>query len=150
MSDYIDALYVAYGKARAQGFDFDKSCLSCGRFQEVGHKCSAFGGQPPVEIVAGLVKHDKPIPGDNGLQFIPLKPEAEMTDEEYRWALDSADKKLNLLEQAKKNDCFWCGHYNQETRHCAKLGHKAPVDAAIGLKACPISSYPKGIGLESL
>ncbi len=47
-------------------------CLDCKYFNGAkAGKCDAFPNQIPGQIWTGRIKHDKPIPGDKGIQFEP-------------------------------------------------------------------------------
>jgi len=51
-------------------------CLKCQHFRrELGLPCAAFPKGIPDEILVGGNKHDKPYPGDHGIQFEPREEE---------------------------------------------------------------------------
>lgn len=48
------------------------SCLTCKHInQENVRKCKAFPDGIPTPIVMGGINHDKPFPGDKGIQYEP-------------------------------------------------------------------------------
>jgi len=160
----VDAYYKVFTplrkKAQEQEVDHEGSCLTCARFDEKWFHCKAFDDFPPAEIYAGLVKHDTPIPGDNGLLFLPEKPEAEMTDEEYEQACDRAEERMQRLGIERKNSCYWCGHSgsamyaneasNEHPFACAKFKPRIPIDIMVGRIPCRYATYPRNMGLERL
>ena len=68
-------------------------CVGCNRY-EGGLACSAFPEGIPEEIISGEFDHREPFPGDDGLQWIPLRPfrpgEAEAIVEEEAGALSAS------------------------------------------------------------
>ena len=53
-------------------------CLDCKHIHpedpvEDGFFCDAFPEGIPFEMIANLFVHDKPYPGDNGIQFEPME-----------------------------------------------------------------------------
>jgi hypothetical protein len=50
--------------------DMVKGCLTCSHLHNTyPATCDAFTGGIPLPILAGDVPHDKPIQGDNGIQY---------------------------------------------------------------------------------
>lgn len=50
------------------------NCIGCIHYIKK-KKCKAFN-EIPDEIIIGSNRHEKPIPGDNGIQFEPIKEKA--------------------------------------------------------------------------
>ncbi|MGH2531532.1 MAG: hypothetical protein ACRDJW_04415 [Thermomicrobiales bacterium] len=55
-------------------------CENCRHFDPQGlPRCAAFPGGIPLPILGGDVAHDRPLPGDHGIQFAPIEwPEEEL------------------------------------------------------------------------
>lgn len=71
MSDKHD-----YGRFISDGSDIKRisSCPFC-RYKNAGaNTCKAFPGGIPAKILSGEDSHNKPFPGDNGIQFGPKVP----------------------------------------------------------------------------
>jgi len=55
-------------------------CVACKYFRGwQSGTCDAFPDQIPNQIWDGKIRHDKPIPGDNGIQFVPRAIEDFLT-----------------------------------------------------------------------
>lgn len=64
-------------------------CLKCVRFHEDSHEgftCDAFPEGIPDEIVLGGFNHNRPFPGDNGMQFVARVKFAVVGPEETRFS----------------------------------------------------------------
>lgn len=63
-------------------------CDVCRHFDPRGlPRCAAYPGGIPLPIVGGDLAHDRPLPGDHGIQFEPLT-RAELRVREEWFALD--------------------------------------------------------------
>ena len=52
-----------------------EQCLRCAHYTGQA-ECEAFPDGIPVAIIQGEIDHTKPYPGDNGIQFEPVKEPA--------------------------------------------------------------------------
>ncbi|MCJ7572187.1 MAG: hypothetical protein MUO82_10000 [Candidatus Thermoplasmatota archaeon] len=56
----------------SQTMTFDSDCGKCKHLKGEGY-CKAYPDGIPMDIWTAKRKHDKPIPGDQGIQFEPLE-----------------------------------------------------------------------------
>ena len=47
-------------------------CVTCKHYSGTGPSCEAYD-RIPIAIYAAVVDHRKPYPGDNGIQYEPIK-----------------------------------------------------------------------------
>lgn len=55
--------------------DFVRQCEYC-RFYSGGQKCTAFPAGIDTAVFAGVISHLVPLPGDGGVQFLPVQSSA--------------------------------------------------------------------------
>ncbi len=56
-------------------------------------RCAAYPAGIPLPIIGGDLAHDRPLPGDHGIQFEPLTQE-ELRIREWRLSLDVPDETM--------------------------------------------------------
>jgi hypothetical protein len=78
-----------YERATMQPF---KSCLNCKHLHTRGVSCDAYPAGIPFDILSGETAHDRPLAGDNGIQYEP-DPKAPLGLPEG-WTLIKALKEL--------------------------------------------------------
>lgn len=79
--------------------DFDVNCAQCVHYKG-GSKCDAFK-QIPADILSGRKKHQKPVEGDNGIQFEPKKKGKKALDGLSNGELaDLIQQTLQTVEEA--------------------------------------------------
>lgn len=77
------------------------SCLVCRHFDPRGlPRCTAYPDGIPLPIIGGDLAHDRPLPGDHGIQFEPLTRE-ELRVREGRLSLDLPDSLTAGAEPVK-------------------------------------------------
>jgi hypothetical protein len=69
-----------------------RGCDVCRHFDPRGlPRCAAYPDGIPLPILGGDIAHDRPLPGDHGIQFEPLSVE-EIRAREGRLALGDRDR----------------------------------------------------------